>query len=76
MLMVIELVLCLYEVLRVNRHVTHFYHLPCMNGICLFVNKSHIKLCARALSLSLFPGTNNTAPRSSLMLVCLFASLL
>lgn len=54
MLIEIELFLCLYEVPRVNRDVTQFYHLPCMNSICLFVNKPDIKLCALSLSLSLF----------------------
>lgn len=54
MLMETELVLCLYEVPRVNRDVTQFYHIPCMNNICLFVNKSDIKLCALSFSLSLY----------------------
>jgi len=53
MLIEIELFLCLYEVPRVNRDVTRFYHLPCMNSICLFVNKPDIKLCGLDLSLSL-----------------------
>lgn len=80
MLIEIELVLCLYEVPRVNRDVIQFHHLPCLNSIWLFVNKPDIKLCA----LSPFPPpplffslrNNNTAPRSSLMLACLSASLL
>lgn len=57
MLIEIELVLCLYEVPRVNRDVIQFHHLPCLNSIWLFVNKPNIKLCALSpfsLSLSLF----------------------
>lgn len=53
MLIEIELFLCLCEVSRVNRDVTQCYHIACMNTICLFVNKSDIKLYMLTLSLIL-----------------------